>query len=81
MFNSVLKFKEQYSFWTIATIRRILDNLKKKSYIDTGRFNKHGYDKTKWYTVTEKAFSVVENDKDFVETINSLSEEQPTNTR
>ena len=81
MFNTVLGFKEQYPFWTVAMIRRILGNLQKGSYVEVGRFNKHGYDKTKWYTIAEKAFDVVENDKDFVETINSLSEEQPTNTR
>lgn len=53
MFNSVLNFVEQYPFWTPAKVRRILKNLIEKKYIETGVFNKYGYDKTKWYTVTK----------------------------
>ncbi len=47
MFNTILDFKKQYTFWTVATVRRILNNLEKSNYIQTGRFNKYGYDKTK----------------------------------
>ena len=66
-FNSVVNFVNQYPFWTPAMINRILKKLKKADYIDTGRFNKFGYDKTKWYTVTQKGYDVIRNDNAFVE--------------
>lgn len=75
MFNTIRDFTEQYCFWTTSAIRRILTNLEKNGYIKTGVFNKYGYDKTKWYTVTEKAFIVAENDKEYTETLTRISEE------
>lgn len=81
MYNTVRDFTEQYSFWTTSKIRRILGNLEKKQYIETGVFNRFGYDKTKWYTITEKATNRVEIDKEFVENIHAFSENPPTYTR
>lgn len=72
MFNSILSFVEQYPFWTPAKVRRILKNLIEKKYIETGVFNQYGYDKTKWYTVTEKGLDTANSDEGFVETINSF---------
>jgi DNA-binding PadR family transcriptional regulator len=74
MFNSVTSFKEQFSFWTESAIRRILKNLESEGYLETGRFNKYGYDKTKWYTVTPKALCVAEKDNGLVETASSWSD-------
>ena len=81
MYNAVRDFTEQYSFWTVSNIRRILNNLEKRGYIETGVFNKFGYDKTKWYTLTEKATNKAETDKEFVKNINSFGEKSPTYTR
>lgn len=67
MFNSILDFAEQYSFWTPAKIRRIIKNLIEKGYIETGVFNKFGYDKTKWYTTTQKASDLLITSKGNVE--------------
>ncbi|MCX6747417.1 MAG: hypothetical protein NTW98_00495 [Candidatus Nomurabacteria bacterium] len=66
-YNTVRDFVEQYPFWTKGMIRRILKNLEHGGYIEIGRFNKFGYDKTKWYTVTEKTLDVLENDNGEVE--------------
>lgn len=75
MYCTVREFTERYSFWTPSKIRRILKNLIEKKYIEVGRFNKFGYDKTKWYTITQDGAHVAERDNEFVETINSLSEQ------
>ena len=68
-YNSARDYSEQYEFWSEGQIRRILGNLEKKGYIETGNFNKMGYDKTKWYTVTEKAYHILQNDIAYVETM------------
>lgn len=66
-YNPIIKFVEQYPFWSEGQIRRILLNLERKQYIETGSFNKLGFDKTKWYTVTEKTFDILAKDDAFTE--------------
>ena len=54
---------EIFPFWTEKQIRRILDNLIKDGYLKTGNYNKIGYDRTLWYTLTDKGwrlFSVMQ---------------------
>lgn len=53
-YNSAREFSELFPFWSEGQIRRILKNLKSKDYIDVDCFNRAGYDKTRWYTVTRK---------------------------
>lgn len=60
MYNPVVDFVKQYPFWTVSMVKRILKNLKDAEYIDTGVFNRFGYDKTKWYTITNKGFNIIE---------------------
>jgi len=67
-YNTVREFVEQYPFWTSNQIRRILDNLEDKRYIETGSFNKKGYDKTKWYTITDKTLVILQKDEASAET-------------
>lgn len=50
-FNSIRAFREQFPFWTEQNIKTILKKLVEAKYIEKGRFNKKGYDKTSWYTV------------------------------
>jgi hypothetical protein len=59
-YGSVEYFVEQYPFWTHSMIKRILKKLKDANYIETGVFNKYGYDKTKWYTTTQKTDQIME---------------------
>ncbi len=66
-YNPISKFVEQYPFWSEGQIRRILSNLERKQYIETGSFNKLGFDKTKWYTVTEKCFDILARDNAFTQ--------------
>jgi len=67
MYCTVREFTEKYPFWTTSKIRRIMKNLIEKKYIDTGVFNRFGYDKTKWYTITQKGLDIVNNSKETVE--------------
>ena len=50
-YNTLEAFTLQFEYWTLKQIRRILDNLEKSGVIVTGRYNKKGYDKTKWYAL------------------------------
>lgn len=58
-YNSVSAFSELFPFWTQKQVRRILDSLKNNGLIETGNYNKNSYDRTIWYTVTEKALSLM----------------------
>jgi hypothetical protein len=75
-YNSARGFSEQYMFWSEGQIRRILGNLEKKLYIETGRFNRMGYDKTKWYTVTPKGYETLQKDSGYIETMSRVGGDQ-----
>ena len=55
-YNSVRAFSELFPYMTDAKIRRTLKRLEEAGMIITGRFNKVNYDRTLWYSLTEKAF-------------------------
>ena len=52
-YNSVKAFSELFPYWTDNQIRRILATMKDKGIIETGNYNKLGYDRTIWYTFTD----------------------------
>lgn len=52
-YNSRKAFQELFPWMTTQNIRTYLKNLEAKGYIETGNFNKKGYDKTLWYTICE----------------------------
>lgn len=53
-YNSIRAFCEIFPYISEKTMRRILLSLKNDGYIDTGNFNENRYDRTLWYTTTEK---------------------------
>lgn len=53
-YNSIPAFEELFPFLTKKQIRTAIEKLKQEGLIECGRFNKMGYDRTTWYTVTEK---------------------------
>lgn len=57
IYNTVKEWKDQFPFWSEATIARTLDNLVWSGLVKTGNYNKSAMDRTKWYTID---FSVVE---------------------
>lgn len=58
-YNSIAAFKEQFPFWSEKTIQRKLEYLEKEGYILTGNYNKSRYDRTKWYTLTDKSIKLL----------------------
>lgn len=48
-YNSMEAFVELFNFWSRRQIERILNNLISKGYVKVGNYNKHKYDRTKWY--------------------------------
>ena len=47
-----------FPFWSERQIRTILDKLIEGGYIKTGNYNKAGYDRTLWYTLTLKGWAL-----------------------
>ena len=54
-YNSVKAFDTLFIYFSRNQIRRILDKLETEGLILCGNFNKSGYDRTKWYSVTDFA--------------------------
>lgn len=44
----------QFDYLSVKQVRTALEKLEEHGYIKTGCFNKHGYDRTTWFTVTDK---------------------------
>ena len=58
--------KELAKFFPYMTERQInytITKLKQENLIETGNFNKHPLDRTIWYTLTNKAFTILQNCK------------------
>lgn len=60
-YNSIAAFEELFPFWSKKQISRILKNLIDNGYLLDGNYNKQNYDRTKWYTITEKGYSILPN--------------------
>lgn len=56
-YNSVRAFCELFPYASKKMIENALNHLEAEGLILTGNFNKSPYDRTKWYTVTEKGMS------------------------
>lgn len=54
-YNSIKDFKNYFDFWSIKNIRTIIKHCEQQGLIIISNFNKHKYDKTSWYTLTDKA--------------------------
>lgn len=60
MYNSTVAFTEQFPEFSQSQIRRILDKLKELGLILTGVYNKKGFDRTTWYTVSEQGMKLLQ---------------------
>lgn len=49
-YNSAGSFVELFPYWKERSIYNYLKKLEDAGYIKSGNFNKHKYDRTKWYT-------------------------------
>lgn len=59
-YNSTKAFGELFPYMTISVIRASLKKLKDNGLILTGNYNKSAYDRTMWYTLTEKAETMLD---------------------
>lgn len=53
-YGSVRYFSESFTYLTEKQVRGALDKLITCGYVETGRFNRSAYDKTRWFTLTQK---------------------------
>lgn len=51
----------QFDYLSEKQVRTALNKLIVNEYIQAGRFNKHKYDRTNWYTLTEKGERAINN--------------------
>lgn len=58
-YSSVKAFSELFGWMTERQIRNALAKLEEAGLVETGCFNRAGYDRTKWYTVGEEGARLV----------------------
>lgn len=51
VYNSVKQWQDQFPFWSISTINRVIKKLENDNLILSDNFNKSNFDKTKWYRI------------------------------
>lgn len=76
-YNSVTAFQRQFSYATQKQIRTALEKLRDEGYILTANYNKAPFDRTLWYTVTDKAISIIggENTSNYIPPVENTSTE------
>lgn len=60
-YNSVSAFAKLFPYWTEKQIRRIINSLIEKDILLTGNYNEKGYDKTRWFALTDTGKSLCPN--------------------
>lgn len=60
-YNSLDAFTKMFPGWSVDTIRRIIRNCVKHGLLKKGNFNLKGYDRTGWYSLTDKALKYYPN--------------------
>ena len=53
-FNPVKKFTEYFPYWSESQIARIIKSLIKQGVLIDGNYNRHLYDRTKWYALNDQ---------------------------
>ncbi len=54
-YNSLDAYTKLFPGWSKDTIRRVIRNCVKNDLLIVGNFNRKGYDRTGWYSLTDKA--------------------------
>lgn len=54
VYNTMAEWQAQFPYVAEKTIERTLNKLKRCGIVETGRFNKRGWDRTTWYTLNYK---------------------------
>ena len=59
VYNTMQEWQEQFSFWSVSTIRRTLESLQASGIVLTGNYNERKFDKTLWYTIDYDALDAI----------------------
>lgn len=63
VYNTYEQWHEQFPFWSIPTIRRIVGALEKRGLVvSTSTYNDHATDRTKWYAIDYDALDALIDD-------------------
>lgn len=60
-YNSIRAYKEIFPYMSEKTIRNSINKLIEEGILIDGNYNDISYDRTKWYAITEKGFSILQN--------------------
>jgi len=63
-YNSNKAFKEIFPYISEKKIRTALEKLRRENILITGNYNKIGFDKTLWYSITNKGYALLEGQND-----------------
>jgi hypothetical protein len=58
-YNTLQAYKKLFPYMGEKQIRLGLEKLEKEGYIKVGNYNKNGYDRTKWYAVTQAGITLL----------------------
>lgn len=59
IYNSISDWHEQFPFFGVNTIRRILDGLTASKAVIKGDYNKNGFDKTSWWAIDYECLEAI----------------------
>lgn len=59
-FNSQQSWLKHFPFWTLKIIKAQFQKLEKAGVLIVGNFNKHAYDRTKWYRIDYEQLAELE---------------------
>lgn len=62
-YNSVKAFSELFPYMSERKVRYTLDKMEENGLIVVGNYNKSQYDRTKWYALTNLAYSILQKEK------------------
>jgi len=71
-YNSVRAFTKLFPYWSNRQIERIINSLEAQELIKIGNYNVSPYDRTKWFALTNKVYSIYANGE--IETSKDVNE-------
>lgn len=79
-YNSVDAFAKLFPYLSKKQIRTALDKLEEFGYLETGCFNEQWSNRTKWYTVTDKAVVALGDSSHFPDSANGICQKGQMST-
>jgi len=64
VYNTIKEWQDNFPFFSESTIKRTLNSLRESGIVETGNYNKVGFDRTLWYTINyDKLNQLCPNDE------------------